>query len=221
MAWQQVALGSLHVNEVGHGADGCVTRCTSIISRPRPTIRSTSPGRAAWSGNSARRVVVSGHVVTWQSSNCARSVLPAWPLKVISYVGDRTGIMPRNWWLTLVIRVPDGVVRVVTRYWVIRLDAMAAAGLRRAVGTSEARQPAPAAELPSGAAVRPPPRLCGPGSSLSPEIMLRGAPAVGVARWADDVACVCVRCCQGVITHGGQLTAARQLPAAGQGRPVT
>ena len=31
--------------------------------------------------------------------------------------------MPRNWWLTLVISVPDGVVRVVTRYWVIRLDA--------------------------------------------------------------------------------------------------
>jgi hypothetical protein len=25
----------------------------------------------------------------------------------------------------------------------------------------------------------------------------------------------------GVITHGGQLTAARRLPAAGQGRPVT
>jgi hypothetical protein len=67
-------------------------------------------------------------VVTWQSSNCARSVLPAWPLKVISYVGDRTGIMPRNWWLTLVIRVPDGVVRVVTRYWVIRMDAMARPG---------------------------------------------------------------------------------------------
>jgi hypothetical protein len=134
MAWHQVALGSLHVNEGGHGAGGCVTRCTSIISRPRPTIRSTSPGRAAWSGNSARRVVVSGRVVTWQSSNCARSVLPAWPLKVISYVGGRTGIMPRNWWLTLVIRVPDGGIRVVTRYWVIRMDAMAAAGLRRAVG---------------------------------------------------------------------------------------
>jgi hypothetical protein len=60
---------------------------------------------------------------------------------VISYVGDRTGIMPRNWWLTLAIRVPDGGVRVVTRYWVIRLDAMAAAGPRRAVGTSEARWP--------------------------------------------------------------------------------
>ncbi len=141
---------SLHVREVGHGGGGCVTRCTSMISRPRPTIRSTSPERAAWSGNSARRVVVSGRVVTWQSSNCARSVLPAWPLKVISYVGDRTGIMPRNWWLTLAIRVPDGGVRVVTRYWVIRSDAMAAAGSRRAVGTSEARQPAPAARLPSG-----------------------------------------------------------------------
>ena len=163
---------SLHVREVGHGAGGCVTRCTSMISRPRPTIRSTSPGRAAWSGNSARRVVVSGHVVTWQSSNCARSVLPAWPLKVISYIGDRTGIMPRNWWLTLAIRVPDGEVRVVTRYWVIRLDAPAAAGPRRAVGTSEARQSAPAA-------VRPPSRLCGPGSSLPPESMLRGEAPCG------------------------------------------
>jgi len=29
-------------------------------------------------------VVVSGPVVTLQSSNCTRSVLPAWPLKVIS-----------------------------------------------------------------------------------------------------------------------------------------
>ena len=52
----------------------------------------------------------------------------AWPLKVISYVGDRTGTMPRNWWLTLVIRVPDGGVRVVTRSRVIRMDAMARPG---------------------------------------------------------------------------------------------
>jgi hypothetical protein len=86
---------------IDHGADGCVTRCTSMISSPRPTIRSTSPGSAAGSGISARRVVVSGLVVTVQSSNCACSVLPAWPLKVISYVRDRTGIMPRSWWLTL------------------------------------------------------------------------------------------------------------------------
>src|SRR5215831_17656729 len=83
-----------YIQEIGHGADGYVTRCTSMISRPRPTIRSTSPGRAAWSGNSARRVVASGLVVTWQSSNCARSLLPAWPLKVISYVCDRTRSMP-------------------------------------------------------------------------------------------------------------------------------
>ena len=82
---------TLRVREIGHGADGRVTRCTSMISSPRPTIRSTSPGRAAWSGSSARRVVVSGLVVTWQSSNCARSVRPAWPVKVISYVCDRTG----------------------------------------------------------------------------------------------------------------------------------
>jgi biotin operon repressor len=70
--------------EVGHGTAGCATRCTSMISSPRPTIRPISPERAAGSGNSARRVVVSGLVVTSQSSNCARSVLPAWPLKVIS-----------------------------------------------------------------------------------------------------------------------------------------
>ena len=85
---------------------------------------------------------------------------------MISYVGDRTGIMPRNWWLTLVIRVPDGVVRVVTRYWVIRLDAMAAAGLLSALHRAYADQD----------------------RGLSPEIMLSGASAVGVARWADDVA---------------------------------
>jgi hypothetical protein len=33
---------------------------------------------------------VPGPVVTVQSSNCARSVLSAWPVKVISYVCDRT-----------------------------------------------------------------------------------------------------------------------------------
>ena len=62
-----------------------------MISSPRPTIRSTSPQRAAGSGKSARRVVVSGVVVTSQSSNCARSVRPAWPLKVTSGYGGRTG----------------------------------------------------------------------------------------------------------------------------------
>ena len=89
---------SLQVREVGHGAGSCVTRFTLMISRPRPTIRSTSPARAAWSGNSARRVVVSGRVVTWQSSTCARSVLLAWA-ESDSYVGDRLGLS-RNWWLT-------------------------------------------------------------------------------------------------------------------------
>jgi hypothetical protein len=141
-----------------------------MISRPSPTIRSTSSGRAAWSGSSARRVVVSRVVVTWQSSNCARSVLPAGPLKVTSYVCDRTGNMPRSWWLTLAVRVPGSEVRVVTRYRVIGLDAVAAAGLHRAVGISEAWQPAPAAELPSGAAVRPPSHLCRPGSSSPRQI---------------------------------------------------
>jgi hypothetical protein len=77
---------------LGHGPDTGVTRCTSMMTSPRPTIRCTSPERAAWSGSSARRIVVSGPVVTLHSSNCARSVLPAWPLKVISYVCGRTGI---------------------------------------------------------------------------------------------------------------------------------
>src|SRR5262249_43864054 len=67
------------------------------------------PERAAWSGRSARRVVVSRPVVTWQSSNCARSVLSAWPLKVISYVCGPTGITPRSRWLTLAASVRGGI----------------------------------------------------------------------------------------------------------------
>jgi hypothetical protein len=78
---------------------------------------------------------VSGPMVTLQSSNCARSVLPAWPLKVISYVCGRTGITPRSRWLTLAVRVPGGAACVVTRCRVIRgLDAMAAAGPHRQEG---------------------------------------------------------------------------------------
>ena len=74
----------VRVRETGHGADGGVRSSTRLISSPSPAIRCTSPERAAWSGSSARRVVVSGPVVTLQSSNCARSVLSAWPVKVIS-----------------------------------------------------------------------------------------------------------------------------------------
>jgi MFS family permease len=92
----RLGLDLAHRPEIGHGADGCVTRCTSVISSPRPTTRSTSPGRAAWSGSSARSVVVSGLVMTSQSSNCARSVLPAGPLKLMSYVSSRTGNTPRS-----------------------------------------------------------------------------------------------------------------------------
>ena len=44
---------------------------------------------------------MSGPVVTLQSSNCARSVLSAWPVKVISYVCGRTVITPQSRWLTL------------------------------------------------------------------------------------------------------------------------
>jgi len=56
---------------------GGATRCMSITLSPRPVIRSTSPDRAAWSGSSARRVVVPGPTMTSQSSNSARSVEPA------------------------------------------------------------------------------------------------------------------------------------------------
>lgn len=77
---------------IRHGTDPSATRWTSITTSPRPTIRCTSPERAAWSDSSARRVVVSGPVVTLHSSNCARSVLPAWPRKVISYVSRATGL---------------------------------------------------------------------------------------------------------------------------------
>ena len=205
-------MGSVRPVPIGRGADGCVTRCTLMISRPRPTIRSTSSGRAAWSGSSARRVVVSGVVVTWQSSNCARSVLPAWPLKVISYVCDRTGNMPRSWWLTLAVRVPHSEVRVVTRYRVIGLDAVAAAGLHRAVETSEAWQPAPQLNCPVGLLPAPPSRLCRPGSSSPREITkLRGEPAVAsldeVMTWRARGSDAAV----GVIAHGGQLAAARRV----------
>jgi hypothetical protein len=122
------------IQEISHGAGGCVTSCKSMISRPRPTIRSISPGRAAWSGKSARSVVASGLVMTWQSSNCARSVRPARPLKVISNVCDRTRSMPRSQWLTLPVSVPDGGIRVVTRYRVMRVDAMTAVDPLHAAG---------------------------------------------------------------------------------------
>jgi hypothetical protein len=58
-------------------------------------------------------------VVTVQSSNCAHSVLPAWPVKVISYVYGRTGIVPRSRWLGLATSVHDRGVCGVTRSRVI------------------------------------------------------------------------------------------------------
>jgi hypothetical protein len=196
-----------------------VTRCTLMISRPRPTIRSTSSGRAAWSGSSARRVVVSGVVVTWQSSNCARSVLPAGPLKVISYVCDRTGNMPRSWWLTLAVRVPDSEVRVVTRYRVIGLAAVAAAGLHRAVGTSEAWQPAPAVELPVGL-----PSAHRAYAGQDRARLGRSPGCAGHLQWASLDEVLRWRACEsdaagGVITHGGRLRRPG-VARCGRGRPV-
>src|SRR5215475_5399315 len=67
---------------------------TSITSSPRLLIRSISPDRAPRSGSSVRSVVVPGPMVTSQSSNSDRSVSPACPRNVISYVCDRTGLPP-------------------------------------------------------------------------------------------------------------------------------
>src|SRR5580704_997849 len=72
---------------------GSATRLTSITSSPRLLIRSISPDRAPRSGSSVRRVVVPGPIVTSQSSNSARSVVPARPRNVISYVCDCTGLL--------------------------------------------------------------------------------------------------------------------------------
>ena len=71
---------------------GGATRLTSITSSPRLLIRSISPARAPRSGSSARRVVVPGPMVTSQSSNSVRSVVPACPRNVISYVCPCTGL---------------------------------------------------------------------------------------------------------------------------------
>ena len=57
-----------------------------ITSSPSPVIRARSWLSAGGSGSSARKVVVSGSVVIWQSSNAAASMGPAHPAKVISYV---------------------------------------------------------------------------------------------------------------------------------------
>lgn len=92
LVWWNSATAALARCVIRHGTDPSATRWTSITTSPRPTIRCTSPERAAWSDSSARRVVVSGPVVTLHSSNCARSVLPAWPRKVMSYVSRATGL---------------------------------------------------------------------------------------------------------------------------------
>ncbi len=176
---------------IGHGPDPGVTRCTSVTTSPSPTIRCTSPERAAWSGSSARRVVVSGPVVTLQSSNCARSVLPAWPLKVTSYVCGRTGITPRSWWLTLAVRVPGARPSVVTRCRVIR-------GLMRWPRAGPHRQQGPAGLgslhpllscLPSAAPMLT--RIKRSRRSRCRAALL----AIGMAGWDDAVARECARCC--------------------------
>ena len=71
---------------------------------------------------------MSGPVVTLQSSNCARSVLSAWPVKVISYVCGRTVITPQSRWLTLPPAFLAAGFCVVTRCRVIwGFDAIARA----------------------------------------------------------------------------------------------
>jgi hypothetical protein len=61
---------------------------------------------------------VSGPVLTLQSSNCARSVLSARPVKVISYVSGRTDYASQSV-VDATASVPGGGICVVTRYWVI------------------------------------------------------------------------------------------------------
>ena len=70
--------------------------------------------RAAWSGSSARRVVLSGLRVIWQSSNSARTVVPAWPVKAISYVRDRTWIVTFGELVVSAARVPAHWAGVIT-----------------------------------------------------------------------------------------------------------
>ena len=70
-------------------------------------IRSTSPARAASSGSSARRVVLSGPTRTSQSSNSALSPAPAWPAKVISYICDCTRTLLAVW-LIRALSLPGG-----------------------------------------------------------------------------------------------------------------
>ena len=147
-AGQRVGSGPLRVREMGHGTAGGDTSSTWVTSSPRPAMRCMSPERAATSGSSARRVVVSGPAVTLQSSNCAHSVLSAWPIKVISYPRDGTRIIPHSWWLTLAVSVPGGGVRVVTRFRVIRGCRDNRGRAAPATGTGAVRRPAPAAELP-------------------------------------------------------------------------
>ena len=91
-----------------------------MTSSPRPVIRMTSPLRAAWSGSSARRVVLPGSTMTSQSSNSARKVLPACPAKVISYVCGRANVTPRRVLVQVVASVPGGRCRVITHRRVTR-----------------------------------------------------------------------------------------------------
>jgi len=60
LSWPRSEWVLVLMREIGHGPDGGVSRRTSMTTSPRPAIRCM---RAAWSGSSARRAVVSGPVV--------------------------------------------------------------------------------------------------------------------------------------------------------------
>src|SRR6266516_4871664 len=109
-----------HVCEKGHCSGGGAIRCMWTTSSPRPVIRSTSPERAAWSGSSARRVVVASPTVTWQSSFLARSAEPAWRMEVISYVCVCIGSGLAVCLGLRTASVPNGEVSVITHSGVTR-----------------------------------------------------------------------------------------------------
>ena len=86
-----------------------------MTSSPRLLIRSISPDKAPRSGSSARRVVVPGPIVTSQSSNSARSVVPACPKKVISNVWDCTGYRLPVFSLIRISSVPGDRIHLVNK----------------------------------------------------------------------------------------------------------
>ena len=69
-------------------------------------MRWMSPDSAHWSGSSACRIVTFGPLVTWQSSNSARTAGLARPAKEISYVRDPGNGGALSAWFVCGVSVP-------------------------------------------------------------------------------------------------------------------